>query len=281
VIADSFDSGVNGGLPDGTIVTTLGTTLGNATGDIQLTANGAVLDAVTWTNAPAGATIQLDPDFEDVAANDDPSNFCPGTTAYGAGNLGTPGAVNDQCPISVPAGQCDDGGTVRDIVKPAAGDLVITEFLSNPFGSGTDATQEWFEIKNIGATDFDLNGLKLEGASSSNTVQSTECKTVVAGGYALFAHSTDPMVNGGLPDVDTTFTFALGSKITIYDGADVLDAVTFSTGSDGKSKQLQPGMTDTVSNDTATNFCDADTATQQYNPDITNYGTPKADNVCP
>jgi hypothetical protein len=113
-------------------------------------------------------------------------------------------------------------------------------------------------------------------------VHSTDCKSVAAGAYALFAHSIDPLTNGGLPDVDATFTTALAQSngsLSILDGATVIDAITWTTGIvDGASKQLQPAMLDAVANDTPANFCNA-AAAQTYGT-AANLGTPKAVNVC-
>jgi hypothetical protein len=285
LFAHKTDMALNGGLPAAPLKALFTTALtgGSTTspGDIAVTANGMLLDSITWTSSRTGKSLQLDPDLTNVTANDDPANFCDGATSYGAGGSGTPGAANAQCASQPPAGKCDDGtGTFRDIVKPAAGNLVITEFLANPFGTGTDATQEWFEIKNIGGSAFDLNGLLMGGATTTYPIQSTLCKSVAPNGYALFAHSIDPATNGGLPAVDVTFTFSLGSRIQILDGTTMLDDLAmFGTVSDGYSKQLNPTTLDATSNDNPANLCKALT-TQQYNNAITNYGTPKADNAC-
>ena len=77
-----------------------------------------------------------------------------------------PAPPNAQCALAPPPGMCLDNGTLRAIVKPTAGQLVITEFLANPAGTGTDAAQEWFEIANIGNASFDLNGLGLKGSAT-------------------------------------------------------------------------------------------------------------------
>src|SRR5262249_36644327 len=156
-----------------------------------------------------------------------------------------------------------DKGTPRAIVKPAAGQLVITEFLADAAGTGNDGTQEWFEIKNTGAAAFDLNGLKLQGSTTTvNTVSSADCKSVAPGAYALCAHGTDPATNGGLPAVDATFTFSLvqqgNGAISISDGTTVIDAVSWSSGiQDGASRQLDPGLTTSAANDDPANFCNA------------------------
>lgn len=279
VFARSADSAVNGGL---TALAAFPFSINpsGVPGDVQLVYNGAVLDAVTWSTSTSGRSLSLDPDFVNPTANDDPSNFCNGTTVYNGADQGTPGAANPQCTAQPQPGQCLDNGTPRAIVKPAAGQLVISEFLANAAGTGTDGAQEWFEITNIGSTAFDLNGLGLKGGTTTvNTIQSADCKRLPALGFALFAHGTDPTTNGGLPAVDATFTFPLGSRIEVLDGTTSLDVVTFSTTPDGVSKQLRPDATTTTDNDVATNFCDA-VPVLMYGT-AANYGTPKEINACP
>src|SRR5262249_37451043 len=130
----------------------------------------------------------------------------------GLGDNGTPGLANDACPVTVPAGMCDEDGmgNIRPIVTPTAGQLVISEVHMHPTAPQT--SREWFEIANTGATAFDLNNLGLDRASDTaapNVITSTLCKSVPAGGFALFAKSNDPAANGMLPAVDATFSFSL------------------------------------------------------------------------
>jgi hypothetical protein len=279
MLARSSDMAMNGGF---TTVGTFDFSINPTTNpDLQLTINGTVIDAVTWTAATSARSKSLDPDFLTASGNDDPAAFCDGEAIYGTADRGSPGMDNAQCPTVTPAGMCDDNGTLRAIRKPAAGTLVITEFTADVVDTAGDPTQEWFEIKNTGGTDFDLNELLMKGnAVTTFPIMGPTCRNVAPGAYALFAHGTTN--NGGLPAVDVTFTFALansGGSITILDGTTVLDAVTWSTAvMAGKSRQLQPAMTDTVSNDTAANFCHA-LATQTYGT-AGNTGTPKAVNAC-
>jgi hypothetical protein len=253
--------------------------------DVQLVYGDVVLDQVTWTSAPSGASLQLDPSATDPASNDDPANFCAGTTAYdtvgSTSDLGTPGAMNLVCGSTPPSGQCNDHGTMRAIVPPATGQLVISELLPNAAGTGTDPTQEWFELANTGATAFDLNELGFQGnAVAIDVLHAGDCKSVAPGGFALFAHSTDSAVNGGLPPVDATFSFALSTKLSVYNGAALLDTVTLVTPlpKDGVSRQVMPNRLTTSGNDSAANFCDVGSG-QQYGS-AANVGTPKAPNVC-
>lgn len=301
VFAKSTDMTMNGGLPADKVKGTFSFSMVDGTaaspGDIRIMYGADVIDAVTYIGAKEGKALALSPAALDATANDDQSNFCEATDMYDAvsPNFGTPGVVNPACGAQPMAGKCMDTslGAMRDIVKPTAGQLVITEFLPNPLGSGTDATQEWFEIKNASAAGFDLNGLTLKGnTATGSTITSVDCKAVPAGQFALFAHSTDPLVNGGLPAVDATFTFALGQtsgstqNLSVLDGANVLDTVAYTPTTvtvgtfvvvDGKSKQVKQASEDTTMNDVPANYCDGQTT---YGTAM-NYGTPKAENDCP
>ena len=283
VFARSDDATVNGGL---SALATFSFSL-NPTGDadVQVVYGDEVIDQVTWTSSTAGASLQLDPGSTDAASNDDPANFCNGTQAYdtvGADrDLGTPGAINTACALIPGPGQCRDGGAVRAIVEPTAGQLVISELLPNAAGTGTDPAQEWFELANTGTTSFDLNELGFQGSTQTISVlHAADCKPVAPGGYALFAHSTDPTVDGMLPSVDATFTFALSTKLSVYDGTTLLDGVALvpPLPADGRSRQVKPGALTTAGNDDPANFCDA-VPGQQYGS-AANGGTPKAANVC-
>ena len=292
LLARSPDMTMNGGL------TTVGTfdfsinPTSNA--DLQLVYNGAVLDAITWTTSTTSRSKSLDPDSLNANANDDPANFCDGQAIYNAPDRGTPGMANEQCPAVVPVGQCDDGGTLRAIRRPMGTDLVITEVLANPATTVTseEATQEWFEIKNVGTGDFDLNELVIKPSATATPTQTTTvtvaaCKNVAAGGYALFARNLDSGTNGGLAGADVVFTFSLGNStggVFVYsnDGTTLLDSISWPTTTyapAGKSRELIPANTNTTDNDNHLNFCSA-LDTETYGT-AGNHGTPKADNTCP
>jgi hypothetical protein len=295
LFARSGDMSMNGGL---TTVGVFDFSINPTTNaDVQITLGATVIDAVTWAVSTTGYSKQLDPDFTTASGNDDQATFCDGQTTYNMNGMGTdrgtPGADNAQCPAVAPPGMCLDNGTPRAIRKPAAGNLVITEVLANPATTmaGVDAAQEWFEIKNIGGTDFDVNELILKNSTSptapSYPIQTANCKNVAANGYLLFAHSTD-MATTGLTGVDVTFTFSLGNStgaVQFYDGTTLLDSFSWPTATyarDGQSRQLKVANTNTTDNDDASvvaNFCDGQPG-QTYGA-TANVGTPKAANVCP
>jgi hypothetical protein len=288
VFAKSTDPAANGGIPAAAISGTFkfamiaGTPA--APGDVAILAGTTVVDAVTWTKTSTGKSLQLDPDLIDSISNDTESNFCDATAPYGAGDLGSPGADNAQCVALPGPGTCDDGGAIRGLVRPAPGQLVISELLANPANvpGATDAQREWFEITNTGATAFDLNELVVGQLGQPGTpVRSARCISVEPGGFAVFARSADPTVNGMLPQVDATFRFSLvdnGGGVQISDGATVLDAVGWTSVTSGVARQLDPGHLTTTDNDDAARFC---AAAAPYG-DLTNRGTPGAPNEpCP
>jgi hypothetical protein len=288
VFARSTDMMMNGGLPAGSISGTFRFSMvaGTATapGDVAIMAGTTLVDAVTWTQSAAGASLQIDPDLVDPIGNDTESNFCNAITAYGLGDLGTPGAANPQCTMLPGAGLCDDGGVLRQIVPPAPGQLVISEFLANPANvtGTTDAQREWFEVANVGASGFDLNELIIGRIGLTGApVQSARCIAVPPGGFAVFARSTDPAVNSSLPSVDATFRFGLvdtDGDIQVSGGATVLDTVRWTSVTAGVTRQLDPAHLSATDNDVTANFC---AGTTPYG-DLTNQGTPgTANSPCP
>ncbi len=269
VFARSADPAQNGGLP--AVRATFRFSLVGS-GDVAVVAGGTVLDAIAWSAAPDGKALALDPAHTDPVANDAASNFCPADTPYGAGDLGTPGAPNAPCPRRPAPGTCDEGGTSRPFIKPAAGQLAITEWLANPAGA-SDAQREWFELANTGTTAFDLNelGVGRIGAVPSR-IASAACVSVPPGGVALLARSSDPALDGMLPAVDATFGFGLvdtGGDLAVSDGATVLDQVRWTASTSGVAVQRDPATGATCA------------ATTPYG-DGTNLGTPKTANPpCP
>ncbi|NVB85177.1 MAG: hypothetical protein HOV81_42820 [Kofleriaceae bacterium] len=298
VFAKSTDMAMNGGIPTpiaGTFTFSLVGGSAATPGDVQIVSGATVIDAITWTSSRSGKALQLDPDFADATANDEPTNFCDATATYGMGDLGTPNAANTQCGMIAPSGMCDDNGTLRPIVKPAANALVITEVMPNP---KTEPAQEWFEITNAGTAAFDLNGLGLDrsGDTTPNmgapSVVSGPCKSLAPGGYAIFAKSADAATNGGLPTPDATFAMSLlnsAGDVQVVDPTScttvapvtcttIYDRVSWTTSVDGESKQVKPGATTTTptANDDPANFCPG---IAPYG-DMMNKGTPKAVNAC-
>jgi hypothetical protein len=287
LFAKNADPLLNGGLPAVDGLFTFSMLAGSAAspGDVRIAFGGTTIDAISWTGSAAARSRQLDPDATTATANDDELNFCDATAAYSGTDFGTPKLANLQCPPR--PGECTGATGDRPILKPAVGQLVITEYFANPFGADTDDEQEWFEILNVGPGAVDLNDLGLKGnATTINLIDADACLTLPQDGFALFAHSTDPAVNGGLPAVDATFTFAIAASngsLSVLDGALVIDQTTWTTPAvpDGLSRQLDPATLTSIANDTQNSFCDAAGAAQIYGSVAENLGTPRVQNSCP
>lgn len=266
VFAHGSDPAINGGLP--TPAATFGFSLGNSGGSLTMTlkSNGTEIDKVTWATTSAGASSQLDPAKLDATQNDDAANWCKATVGYGAGaDKGTPGAANTACAAPADPNSCVDPGTgaSRAMVQPAAGDLVIDEFMADP-NAVTDTAGEWFEV--AVKKDVDLNGIQMGNESTTKTVLNDpagKCLRVTAGSFVVFAKNATAATNGGLPAVVGTFTFSLTNSGTTArkiwlkakDGTTLLDEVTYLASKAGASSQLKPDKTDTTGNDDAANWC--------------------------
>lgn len=279
VLARSDDPQANGGLPAVDALFDFDLT---QTGSVVLSYQGTLVDEMPYRATDPGAATNLDPDFTDAAYNDVTGFSCDATIPYGDGDLGTPGEANSECPeIVPPAGQCFDGGTLRDIRPPTAvGDLVITEFMPNPESAEDEATGEWFEIRAV--VPFDLNGLVVGrvDADDEDVVETTQgaCVSLSAGDHAVVAHEVDPAVNGGLPRVDGTFGFSLPNSddrgLWVGGTRDApLDAVTWTSSVAGAATSLDPAATDPAANDDPASFC---AATTPYGAG--DLGTPGAEN---
>jgi hypothetical protein len=255
VLARDVDPAINGGLPR--VDATFAFGLTNSGSGIALSRGGELIDAITYANAPDGRALQVDKDFVDPAANDDPAVLCAATEMYGAGDLGTPGAMNGDCAITPPEGMCFDDGALRPVQAPAPGDLLITEFLPNP-AAVDDTAGEWFEIR--ANAEFDLAGLEVGkvAGEAGDTLVPDDCGHLTAGAYAVIARETAG--NGGLPQVDATFSFALNnSDGYLFIGSEgvVLDEITWSSSTSGAARSLDPAFSDPTENDDEASWCDA------------------------
>lgn len=280
LFAKNPESAANGGLPAADMSYSF--SLVNSGGSLFVGYGAEVLDQVTWASSTSGASTNLDPDACDTRLNDDPVYFCPSSdAAYGAGDLGTPGAGNQQCPDNIPPGFCIDpvSGAVRDIVAPRPGDLFITEFMADPAGMIADTQGEWIEVR--ADSDIDLNGLEIRkvtgtGTTGSSIIDSTMCIRATTGSYQVFVHTGDIMLNGCLGSYAGLFDVSLNnSNNTIYitkDGVDI-DMVTYTSTSAGSSSSLDENSGVWCSN--TTDVYDSCVAGE-------NTGTPGSANpVCP
>jgi len=240
--------------------TGLGSTgLPNSGGELSIHCGTTEVDKVVYGDATKGRSQGLDGNLvPDHIINDDISNYCDATTEFATDAFGSPGGTNEPCSI-VEQTTCLDNGTARDVVQPGVGDLVIAEFMANPATPIDDAVGEWFEV--VAKTDFDLNGLVAgkDPADPKINVVDPDCIALTAGDHILFARSDDSVVNGGMADVDYTFSFGLtNSNSTLFVGVGdtVIDTITWTSSSAGASTALDPGSLDATANDDEGNWCD-------------------------
>ncbi|AEI63112.1 lamin tail domain-containing protein [Corallococcus macrosporus] len=290
VLARRADATLNGGLP--TPRATFHMDLRNAGGRLVVKVGDAVVDAADYGPAVDGVATQVTAPLADADSNDAPAAWCEATAAYGTrGNLGTPGQVNRACvgdggtpggagDGGTPAGGGDAGtpappgcidrttGASRARRTPAAGSLVLTEFMADP-QAVADATGEWVEV--LALRDMDLNGVSLSNEGGSRaTFESALCLSVKAGGRAILARSEDAARNGGLPAVLGTFNFNLPNtagnrKLELSVEGRLVDAVTWTgAATPGVSSQLDPHRSDPQRNDWPGSFCPT--------PDAARYG---------
>ncbi len=249
---------------------------------LALKCGSNVIDESTYPDAESddGVSFGLDGNVApNSVANDAVDNFCPATVEFAPSMFGSPGESNEPCNLVVP-GMCSQAGAMRETVPPAAGDVVISEFLAD--ADGADGGKEWFEI--YVAREVDLNGLVagVEAGKPKVSIDSSECVTVPAQSYFLFAASDDETLNGGMADVDKTFNFTLKNSTTstgdglifVGIGETMLDQVTYTDSTEAQATALDPALLDPTANDDPANFfaCEA-----PYG-DETNRGTPRASN---
>lgn len=285
VLAHETDAGVNGGLSN--VMATFTQSLGNSGGTVTLKldeggdAGFTDLDTATYPASLNGIAWQLDPTRLDSISNDDVSAYCAANVRYGdpdGGDFGTPGAANTTCTAVADPNQCNDNGTMRPVVSPAAGSVYFTEVMADP-RAVADSVGEWLELRSDSAAD--LNGLVLTVGTSARTLSHPNCLAVPAGGYALLAHPNSQ--DAGLPPTLTTFTQALtngGGTLTLsYSDAGIIDTTTYPAAVAGVALQLSPATLSAVGNDDQNNYC---RATQGYPADGGDLGTPAAPNTtCP
>ncbi len=299
LFARSADDFVNGGLPAPTVLYSV--SLSSTNERLTLSRGDAGIDSAAVTSSTSGKSWQLDPNKLDPLSNDEPTNFCKAPLQWstdGGGDYGSPAQANPACSAVPDGGQMMDPNScidpislaVRAVRRPAAGDVVISEWMADP-AAVTDSAGEYFEV--LATRDVDLNGVVLGDSSTTVTrLSSSKCLAVAANGFALFARTTNAAANGNLPAPMATFSFDLNNtnetiRVLNTDGG-VLDTVTYATAKAGTSTQLKPGLTSPADNDMATNLCQTpDAGANRYgNPlidgGIGDLGTPgKANVACP
>ncbi len=153
------DPSVNGGVPVDHEATDF--FYGEMYLDLAVETDTLVVDSVsfTWEMVEvSGASVSVDPESIDATSNDDMANWCQSYTAYGWGDLGTPGDDNE-CPPD----DDGDGYTVLDdcddtdaTVYPGAADTWYDGIDSDCAGdSDYDQDGDGFDSDAYGGLDCD------------------------------------------------------------------------------------------------------------------------------
>ncbi len=134
---------------------------------------------------------------------------------------------------------------------PQSGDLIITEFMSNP-GSVSDTKGEWFEIMNLTQKTLIINGLLFKDDGPNQfTIEADSVIQLLPGELYLLARSGKSEENGGLfPDyVYSNFTLSNTEDeiiVCLSDGT-ILDEVKYNSEwniQKGISLELDPSFMD-------------------------------------
>ncbi len=233
--------------------------LTNTGGRLAIECNDTLVDDIVYLEGASGISIAYDGGrVPDAIGNDVITDWCDSSSEFEIDNLSTPGEANDPCEGVNPDGTCLDGGVTRDILPPQAGNVVITEVLPNP-AAVDDTAGEWVEVYFAQAAD--LNGLQLGDAGDpvSMTVGGTNCISVAAGSYVVFARNADSATNGGVTNVAYEFGFTLNNTnetVSVGYNSVVLDAISYASSEAGASLSLDSAILDSTANDDATNWCD-------------------------
>jgi hypothetical protein len=195
---------------------------------------GALVDRVTYDRdwvMPVGASMALDPAFEQSTYNDVADNWCPGLDDYGSGDLGSPGVQNGSCGAKGPEDSGDTGtdtgeepvDTSVPVSSPQAGDVILTEFLATPAGVD-QALGEWVELKNVSEGPVSLDDCSLSD-SGKNSWTFPEGLVLQPGEFLVVARSADSADNGGIEGA-----VAAGEDLTLNDTVTVLTPDTDNSG---------------------------------------------------
>ena len=152
-----------------------------------------------------------DADGDGICGDEDVCPYDAGNDADGDGICGD----EDNCPGVANEDQVDCDGDGEGDACEEGGAVVINEIMYNP-QSAVDTVGEWIELHNTGGVPIDITGWQIRDSLSINltTIGSDGNRAIIdCRGYFLLARNGDPDVNGGLPEVDWLFDFALNNEV--------------------------------------------------------------------
>lgn len=87
--------------------------------------------------------------------------------------------------VNINSNDADEGSYNYAVQGAGAERIAITEWISDPMGS--DATDEWVELYNYGASPIDLQNWRIKDEGTDNSLISSASFIVPAGGYVILA----------------------------------------------------------------------------------------------
>jgi hypothetical protein len=174
-----------------------------------------------------------------------------------------------------PAATTTAPSTTTPVPDPQPGELVIDELMQDPVSPLDDTNDEYVEFVNVTGHQIDLTGATLDTCSLVGLVQPGE----------FFLVSKRSNVG---EDFVCVFTLANTSDtVTIRNsGSTVIDAVSYTSTTAGRSRSLDPAHRDATANDSDASWCptpvDGQYLYQGFGVQSSNYGTPGLENPsCP
>lgn len=177
VLTRSGDSATNGGVSASYVYGT-GITLANAGDWVALRDGvGATLDSVAWSSVPTGASRGV----RDAAQDNldmGGSNWTTQTSAYGAGDKGTPGTSNDGAVSASPAGEPATVSVAPSAAGVAVGQTqAFSASATDANGKSTSTTYTWSSANAAVAT-VDASGLATAKSAGTAVIRATAANGV-------------------------------------------------------------------------------------------------------
>jgi len=185
-----------------------------------------------------------------------------------------------QAPVAASFGRVPDGEGVGDTLAPpspgqsnvqelgfAPGDVIVTEFLSNPVAT-SDADGEWIELFNTTEQEIDLGGWILaDGDKGLHVIGGGDALVIAGGDHLVLCRSGDVSSNGDVVPADVhgdALPLAnAGDSLELRVAGALIDSVVFEASSwgvqPGQAHALDPEAHAAELNDDPANWCPADT----------------------
>jgi PKD repeat protein len=195
-----------------------------------MSVDGVLLDQVEWDGGAqyptgTGESLSLSGAATDVTSNDDPASWCASVDAFGAGDLGTPGMPNPDCPFVAP-----NLPPMADLVCPAIGQ--VGQPLSfdatgslDPDGAIFDYSFDFGDGQGLS----DLSGMATHTFTAPDTYEVAVTVTDNRGGTDTVSCSVEVFPNFVTVVIDPGVNFSSLNSTRSFTIDDVPPAVTDTT----------------------------------------------------